>query len=81
MNYIIPIKVVTKWRLKDNHKYEWTTCKRLINTQTMRFIKKTFNGKGVQRGYFIDGDFLKISEMKEGGLIELLPKIMYTPFD
>jgi GH25 family lysozyme M1 (1,4-beta-N-acetylmuramidase) len=70
MEYIISIKVTTKWRLISNPKYEWTECRRLINTQTLRFIKKTTNGKGVKVGYYIDKRFIKYEDMVNGKLVE-----------
>lgn len=80
MKYIIPIKVKTKWRLKSNSKYEWTDCKKLINTQTLKFVKRTTNGKGVKLGYFIDRKFIKYEDMVNGKLIEKIPEIKYCPF-
>ena len=76
---LIPIYLKAKWRLKSNHKYVWTTCNQLVNTQTSKIIKKTFNGKGVKIGYFIDRKFVKIEDIKNKKLIELIPKEK-TPF-
>lgn len=49
-----------KWRLKNKPQYVWTECKKLINTNTGREIKKTLHG--LTPGYWIGKDFIKLSE-------------------
>lgn len=68
MNVLISYNA--KWRLKDKPNYVWTNCKKLINTNTNREIKKTI--KGIQAGYYISKDFIKLIDME--GNIELIPK-------
>lgn len=72
------IKVIytAKWQLKCNPKYKWTEYKKLINTNTGREIKKTI--KGLQPGYWIGKNFIKLSEMTT--LVELIPKKEKLPF-
>ena len=67
----IQINLNAKWRLKSNHNYVWTTCKRLVNLKNNRICKKTVNGKGTQLGYFIDRKFIKLKELN----VELIPKV------
>ena len=50
-----------KWQLKNNPKYVWTECKKLINTNTGREIKKTLHG--LTPGYWISREFIKLSDM------------------
>jgi len=72
----IQVTYVAKWQLKDNPHYKWTDCKKLINCKTGNEIKRTI--KGLQAGYWIGKNFIKLSEMKSQ--IELIPKEEYCPF-
>jgi len=71
----ISINYDLKWRYKLLHYYQWTTCGKLINTQTGRKIKKTVNGRSV--GYWIKSKFIPLSKLKKE--LELIPKEIY-PF-
>lgn len=65
-----------KWQLKDNPKYKWTECKKLINTNTGNEIKRTL--KGMTAGYWIGKEFIKLDDLKSK--IELIQKDAYCPF-
>lgn len=67
-----------KWRLKTNHKYVWTSCKKMVNTNTSREIKKTLFGNGKDAGYYVDGRFIKCNYLRDE--LELIPKKEYCPF-
>lgn len=74
----ISINYITKWQIKGNENYKWTTCKKLVNTKTNREIKKTIFGNSKEAGYYINGKFVKCSE-----LVDMLEKIKvkeYCPF-
>ncbi len=64
-----------KWRYKKHHNYQWTTCCKLINTQTSKVIKKTVNGRSV--GYWIKGKFVTLNNLRSD--LELIPPETY-PF-
>jgi hypothetical protein len=68
----ITVTYTAKWQLKNAPWYKWTDCKKLINTKTGKEIMKTL--KGSQAGYYIDRNFVKLQDMKEGGMVELIPK-------
>jgi len=72
----IIISYTAKWRLKDNPNYLWTECKKLVNNNTGKEIKKTI--KGIQAGYYLSKKFIKLSELKDK--IELIPKKEWCPF-
>ena len=67
-----------KWRLKSNPKYVWTVCKKMVNTNTSREIKKTLFGNGKDAGYYVDGRFVKCIDLKNE--LEIIPKKEYCPF-
>lgn len=71
----IQVNYIAKWQLKDNPKYKWTTCKKLINCQTSKEITKTL--KNGVAGYWIGKNFIKLSDLKNN--VELI-KEMKTPF-
>lgn len=60
----ISINYVAKWELKNNPKYKWTTCKKLVNTAIGKEIIKTTFGNGKDIGYYIDSKFVKCTELK-----------------
>ena len=66
----IKVNYVVKWRLKTNHNYVWTTCKRLINLKTGREIRRTI--KGLTAGYWVGKNFIKFDILRTQ--IELIPK-------
>jgi hypothetical protein len=74
----ISIKYTAKWQLKSNPKYKWTTCKKLVNTNTGKEILKTTNGNGKEAGYYIDGRFVKCVNLVNE--VELIPVKEYCPF-
>ncbi len=67
---IFTVNYTAKWRLKDNHYYVWTNCKKLYNLHTCRFLKKTIKGSRV--GYWIGKKFIELSNLRKN--IELIPK-------
>ena len=66
----ITVTYTAKWRLKSNHYYVFTTCKKLVNVRTGREIKKTI--KGLTPGYWIGKDFIKLTDLRSS--IELITK-------
>ena len=58
----ITVTYMAKWRLKTNHDYVWTTCKKLVNIRTGREIKKTI--KGLTAGYWIGKRFIKLDTLR-----------------
>lgn len=55
----VSINYTVKWRLKDNPNYVWTSCKKLVNINTGREIKKTL--KGLMPGYWIGKKFIPLA--------------------
>jgi len=74
----ISIKYTGKWWLKTNHKYVVTSCKKMVNTNTSREIKKTVFGNSNEPGYYIDGRFIKCCDLRNE--LDLIPKKEYCPF-
>jgi len=74
----ISIIYVAKWQIKNNEKYKWTTCKKLVNTSTGREIIKTTFGNSKEPGYYIDGVFIKCKDLRL--MLELIPKKTKCPF-
>ena len=72
MNIVITYKA--KWRLKKYPNYAWTECKKLVNMNNNREIKKTLNG--LTPGYWISRKFIKLNELAT--MIELIPEIDYS---
>lgn len=68
MNIQITYKI--KGCLKEYPNYVWTECKKLININTGREIKKTLNG--LTAGYWINRKFIKLSDMSS--MVELIPQ-------
>lgn len=62
----INVTYKAKWRLKTNHRYVWTSCKKLINITTGSEIKKTLHG--LTPGYWIGREFIKLDDM--GTMVE-----------
>lgn len=71
MQYQLVKRFNLKWQVKDKPQYKWSECKRLINTQTGREIKKTICGGSI--GYWIGQEFATLSNLKNR--IELIEKI------
>jgi len=51
------------WQLDFAPNYNWTKCRKLINTKTMREIKKTVNGYSV--GYWINKQFWTLRNIQK----------------
>lgn len=68
----INVTYKAKWRLKNDHKYYWTECKKLINVNTGKEIKKTLHG--LTAGYWISRKFIKLDDLINLRLVELIPK-------
>lgn len=74
----ISIIYEAKWRLKSNARYVWTTCKKMVDLNTSREVKKTIFGNSNKAGYYVDGRFIKCEDLAKE--IELIPKKEYCPF-
>lgn len=72
----IEVTYTAKWQLRDKPHYRWTECKKLINCQTGREVKRTLHG--LQAGYWIGREFVKLSDMKKN--IELITEKEKIPF-
>lgn len=70
MKYQLHKSLNLRWQIVGNDKYKWSECKKLINTNTGKEIKKTINGGSV--GYWIGKEFISLNRLKEK--IELIPK-------
>lgn len=75
MDYQLVISLKLKWQIKDKPQYKWSSCKRLINTNTGKEIRKTLNGS--TKGYWIGKDFIPLSKMSD--FVELI-KVEKTVF-
>lgn len=60
-----------KWRLRGHPQYYWTECKKLINVCRGKEIKKTLHG--LTPGYWIGRKFVRLSDLIEFKLVELIP--------
>ena len=67
----IQVTYTAKWQIKKATYYKWTTCKKLINCRTGKEVLKTTFGNSKEAGYYIEGDFIKCSDLKNS--IELIP--------
>lgn len=76
MKGLISITYNLKYQIDFAPHYKFTTCKKLINCRTGRVIKKTT--KGAQAGYYIEGEFVKIPDLKNR--VELIPFKEKLPF-
>lgn len=76
MNYQLIIDIKLKWQLRGKPQYKWSECKRLINTQTGREIKKVLNSGVV--GYNVCGKFISLKKLRTE--TELIPKQEPLPF-
>jgi ribulose bisphosphate carboxylase small subunit len=66
----ITVTYTAKWQLKTAPWYKWTECCKLINTKTGKEISKTI--KGSQAGYYISRKFIKLDDLRNGKLVELI---------
>lgn len=69
---VLTVTYKAKWRLKGHPNYYWTECKKLININSGREIKKTLHG--LTPGYWISRKFVKIQDLLDFKLVELIPK-------
>ncbi len=66
----ISIRYTLKWRLKNDHKYQWSKCGKLFNVQRGRLKKKVVNGGSI--GYWIGKEFYTLNNLRNN--LELIPK-------
>lgn len=66
----ISISYALKWRLKFDHKYQWSECGKLFNLCRGRMKKKVLNGGSI--GYWIGRDFYTLHDLRKE--LELIPK-------
>lgn len=66
----ISIKYTLKWRLKTDHKYQWSICGKLFNVQRGRMKKKVVNGGSI--GYWIGTEFITLDNLRKQ--LELIPR-------
>jgi len=66
----ISINYVLKWRLKYDHKYQWSVCGKLFNVKTGRQKKKSFNNGSI--GYWMGRNFITLKNLRKD--LELIPK-------
>lgn len=59
-----------KWRLKTDHKYQWSECGKLFNVQRNKIKKKVVNGGSI--GYWIGESFFTLDKLRSD--LELIPK-------
>lgn len=65
-----------EYRLKGNHKYQWTKCGKLFNVKSERELKQVYVSRCL--GYYIDGKFKSLTYLRKE--LERIPKKEYTPF-
>lgn len=70
MNITVSKNYILKWCLISAPHYNWTTCGKLINTQTGREIRKVICGRSI--GYCINGKFKSLNTLRKS--LELIPK-------
>lgn len=73
--HTISINYTLKWQVNFAPHYKFTTCKKLINCKTGKFIKKVSNNGCI--GYFLQSKFYSLKTLKNH--IELI-KFETTPF-
>ena len=59
-----------KWRLKTDHKYQWSECGKLFNVSRGTMKKKVVNGSSI--GYWIGTKFYTLAHLRQQ--LELIPK-------
>ena len=59
-----------KWRLKTDHKYQWSECGKLFNVSRGRLKRKVLNGGSI--GYWIGTKFYTLAQLRQQ--LELIPK-------
>ena len=58
----VTINYALKWRLKTDHKYQWSKCGKLSNIKTGRQKIKTVNGGSI--GYWMGRKFISLNELR-----------------
>jgi len=76
---LLQVTLKANFELIVDHKYKWTTCKKLVNAKTGKICKKTTNGKGTKPGYYVNRTFVKIEDLIEGKLVQKIVE-QPTPF-
>ncbi len=76
MNNTITVTYNLKWRLKNDHRYQWSECGKLFNVCRGKIKRKVLNGNSV--GYWIGRDFVTLNKLRNQ--LELIPKKEYCPF-
>lgn len=71
----VSVNYSLKWRLEFDHKYKWSICGKLFNTNTGRIKKKVLNGGSI--GYWINNKFYTLDNLRKH--LELIP-IEICPF-
>jgi hypothetical protein len=66
----ISVTYALKWRLRYNHKYQWSVCGKLFNVNTGKEKKKSFNNGSI--GYWINRSFITLKNLRKE--LELIPK-------
>ena len=66
----ISINYRLKWRLKTDHKYQWSECGKLFNVSRGTMKKKVVNGSSI--GYWIGTKFYTLAQLRQQ--MELIPK-------
>lgn len=70
MNNTITVTYTLKWRLKTDHKYQWSECGKLFNVCRGKIKKKVLNGNSI--GYWIGRTFVPLSKLRSE--LEIIPK-------
>lgn len=61
MPYIL-IRYTLKWQVNFAPHYQFTTCKKLVNTKTGKILKKVSQSGSI--GYVIQGKFYSLSKLR-----------------
>lgn len=72
----ISITYTLVWQIKFAEYYKFTSCKKLVNCQTSKEIKKVMNGGSI--GYCIKGKFYSLTYLRKH--LEKMPNKEYCPF-
>lgn len=66
---LISVNYSLKWRLKFDHKYQWSKCGKLFNVQRGTMKKKVLNGSSI--GYWIGRKFYTLTALRKQ--LEIIP--------
>jgi len=70
------VKYKSKYRLKDNENYIFSTCGLCFNLKSGKLVKQIT--KGYTIGYLINGKFKSLEVLRQN--LELIPKKTNYPF-